>query len=121
VKHSIKPAAYLRYGDDFIVVLNNLKELKVIRQKIVNFLQDNLYLNINKKNDFIVKAKWGLKFLGVEIFPMGSRLNKRNIERIKRRISRRNFASYAGLLKKHGDDKKIKLLNWTLVEKFFNE
>ena len=121
VTHYIKPRAYVRYGDDFVIILDDLAKLIKAREEVTLFLRENLFLKINDKNDIIVKAKWGLKFLGVKIFPKGRRLNKRNVQRIKSRISEKNLSSYAGLLKKHSNDKKIKHFNWALVNNFFND
>lgn len=121
IRHRIKPKAYLRYGDDFIIIEENMEDLKKIREITANFLEENLRLKVNSNNDIIVKTKWGLKFLGVKIFPKGRRLNKRNLQRIHDRISLKNISSYAGLTKKHGNDKKIRYFNWLLINKLFSE
>jgi RNA-directed DNA polymerase len=111
VKHMIKPQAYLRYGDDFIIITKNLNELKRIRNKAIEFINKKLQLEINAKNDIIIKVKWGLKFLGVWIYPGGRKLNKRNKKRIRTRLEHKNIPSYSGLVKKHGRKKFIKELN----------
>jgi len=121
IKHSIKPRAYIRYGDDFIIISEKVEKLKEIREATVSFLEENLLLKINSESDIIVKAKWGLKFLGVKIYPKGRRLNDRNLQRIHDRISLKNISSYAGLLKKHSNARKIKYFNWLLLENFFND
>lgn len=121
VKHSIKPQAYLRYGDDFIVISKNLTELKKMREVITKFLREKLYLEINGKHDIIIKSAWGLKFLGVELFPGGRRLNRRNRFRILSRLKAGNFGSYSGLVRKHGKNKLIKNLDWTILEKLSSE
>ena len=108
----IKPKAYLRYGDDFIVISDNLDNLKLIRETTTKFLKDNLDLTINQKNDVIVKAVWGLKFLGVRIFPVGRKLNKRNWKRVFNNMNRKNISSYHGLVKKHSNKKRIKYFTW---------
>ena len=112
IKMRIKPKAYLRYGDDFIVISDNLENLKVIRETTTQFLKDDLDLIINQKNDIIVKAKWGLRFLGVRIFPAGRKLNKRNWKRVFNNMSRKNISSYHGLVKKHSSKKRIKYFDW---------
>lgn len=117
VKHEIKPLAYLRYGDDFIVLSHNLADLICYRKKIIEFLNEKLLLNINFKNDILIRANFGLHFLGVEIFPKGRRLNKRNWQRAKGRLNLNNAPSYIGLAKQHCNDKTIKYLNWKIVEK----
>lgn len=120
-KHTIKPQAYLRYGDDFIIISENLDQLKRNRAKIIEFLKEKLRLEINAKNDIIVKARQGLKFLGVEIFPAGRRLNKRNWRQAKAKISHKNIVSYSGLIKQHCKEKRIKEFSWIILEKLNSE
>ena len=117
LKHTIKPQAYLRYGDDFIIISENLRQIKQIREKTIEFLREKLRLEINAKNDIIVKIRWGLNFLGVEIFPGGRRLNKRNWNRARARVNAQNISSYSGLVKQHSKNKKIKEFNWIILEK----
>lgn len=120
VKHFIKPQAYLRYGDDFIIISENLDQLKQIREKTTNFLRERLQLKINAKNDIMIKTKWGLKFLGVWIFPKGRKLNKRNWRRAREKVNARNVSSYSGLVKQHSKQKRIKEFNWIILEKSEN-
>ena len=120
VKHIIKPQAYLRYGDDFIIISDNLNKLKLIKEEAKKFLVENLQLEINTKNDIIVKARRGLKFLGVEIFPKGRTLNKRNWQKARARLNLRNISSYSGLVKKHSTEKRIKEFNWIVLDKLTN-
>ncbi|MFC1756837.1 reverse transcriptase/maturase family protein [Patescibacteria group bacterium] len=121
LKHTIKPQAYLRYGDDFIIISENLDQLKQDRVKIIKFIKGRLRLEINIKNDIIIKAKWGLKFLGVWIFPRGRKLNKRNWQRAKDKLNHKNISSYSGLVKQHSKEKRIKEFNWLVLEKLNNE
>ena len=121
VKHTIKPKAYLRYGDDFIIISENLGQLKQIRKKTIKFLREKLWLEINTKNDIIVKAGCGLKFLGVEIFPKGRRLSKRNWNRARERLKLKNIPSYSGMVKQHSKEKRIKEFNWRILEKLNND
>lgn len=83
----------------------------------MEFIERKLKLEINAKNDIIIKTRWGLKFLGVKIFPKGRKLNKRNWLRVKTRLNHRNFSSYSGLVKQHSKEKIIKEFNWIVLEK----
>lgn len=117
VKHILKPKAYLRYGDDFILLDMDKNKLENMRVKTINFLANNLKLKINSKHDLIVKAKQGLRFLGVEIWPSGRRLKKRNRRRIKERLNPRNIPSYHGLVAKHEKQKIRKEFDWEIYDK----
>ena len=116
VKHSLKIKSYLRYGDDFIILENDLEKLKVIRTKTTNFLNNQLKLQVNLKSDKIVKPRQGLKFLGIKLWPTGRTLNRRNLFRTKNRFKMNNISSYSGLLKKHGNQKLIRHFNWLVYE-----
>ena len=117
VKHTLKVKAYLRYGDDFIVLENNLERLKSFRFQTVNFLNNELKLQINPKCDRINKPGHGLKYLGVKFWPSEITLNKRNVARIKERLATNNISSYSGLIKQHGNAKLTKEFNWLVYEK----
>lgn len=121
VKHWVKPKAYLRYGDDFIVIETDLKKLKFSRTKTIDFLNIKLKLQMNMKSNKIIKAAHGLKFLGVKLWPSGRTLNRRNHLRIKEKLKMNNISSYSGLITKHGNVKQMKYFNWLVYEKIFTE
>jgi len=91
-----------------------------MKTQSVSFLKEKLNLRINPKNDIIIKPKQGLHFIGVDIFPFGRRLKKRNWKKIIDNLEEKNFSSYLGLVKKHSNRKKIRETNWRiygLIEK----
>jgi RNA-directed DNA polymerase len=116
VKHDLKVKNYLRYGDDFIILADNLDRLNHIKSNSIKFLKEKLRLEINERNDIIIKAKWGLKFLGTVIFPRGRKLTKRNLARTKEKLDFKNISSYSGLLKKYSNPKNIKKFNWIILD-----
>lgn len=120
ILHHQKPLAYLRYGDDFLVFKRDLARLKKIRENVIRFAFWKLSLSINPKNDVIFKTKRGIRFLGVEIFSNGRRLNKRNISRATSKINLINASSYCGLVKQHYK-KLLNVLNWKILEKIEDE
>lgn len=116
VKHTLKSKAYLRYGDDFILFEMDRKKLEDMRTQTLEFLISQLKLQINPKNDVLVKAKHGLKFLGVNLWPSGRRLTKRNKLRIAQKLNLKNAPSYHGIISKHEGPKTQKGLNWRISE-----
>ena len=116
VKHTLQPKAYLRYGDDFLLFESDLKKLEDMQKAVTDFLSDELKLTLHAKNNVIVKARHGLKFLGVELWPSGRRLSKRNQSRIDARLNLRNTPSYHGVIAKHGGPKLQKWLDWRVHE-----
>jgi retron-type reverse transcriptase len=121
VKHSLKARAYLRYGDDFVVLENDLERLKFVRNETICFLVDTLKLQINPKSDKIMKVSHGLRFLGVKIWPSGRTLNRRNLARVRERLKPNNISSYSGLIMKHGNANQVRNFNWMVCEKILND
>lgn len=74
VRHTLKPTAYLRYGDDFILFADSQESLKMLRIAGAEFLQNELSMSLNKKSEKIGKVKWGLPFLGRKIHPKAAML-----------------------------------------------
>ncbi|MBP9751856.1 MAG: RNA-directed DNA polymerase [Candidatus Moranbacteria bacterium] len=118
VKHVLKPKVYLRYGDDFFIITDDRETAVAFRERITLFLLRELRLEINPKHDILIPVKKGLRFLGVEIFPGGRRMNKRNRKRIIRNLDRKNIASYRGLVAKHEKKKRIKFFDWTVLDRY---
>ncbi len=117
VKRQLKPTAYLPYGDDFFLVETDLEKLKGFRTDTVRFLENELKLLMNEKNYRILKAKDGLRFLRVVLWPSGRILNKRSMGRASYRLTSNNISSFSGLIKEHGGRKHIKHFKWLVYKK----
>lgn len=116
MKHELRAKYYLRYGDDFILVHQNLEKLRHFRVRVLKFLEMGLNLHLNPKNDIICKAGHGLKFLGTVIRPDGRKLSKRNRKRIRKKLNLKNAGSYYGLVNKHSLSKFRHELDWWIYE-----
>lgn len=114
VRHSIKPLGYVRYGDDFILLLPSQSQAQEAHLAGKQFLASQLSLNINPKNNYIVRSKDGLIFLGVVLFASGTRLQTRTWRRLESRLSPTNAASYWGLLQTIGSKKQRKAFHWEI-------
>ena len=121
VKHTLKAKAYLRYGDDFIIIEPNCHTLREMRTMAIAFFNNSLKLQLSPKNDIILKTEQGLKFLGVVLFPYGRKLNRRNEKRVSERLTLRNAGSYLGVIKHHDGYKKSREFQWRITEKLSEE
>lgn len=121
MKHKLQAKAYLRYGDDFIIVETDPEKLKFSRTKTIDFLKNELKLTVNPKSDKILKQTHGLKFLGIKFWFSGRTLNKRSLKRATERLNPSNISSYSGLIKKHCNKKHQKYFDWIVYEKIFTE
>jgi len=115
VKHELKAKAYVRYGDDFIIVEPDRERLVQARDRVKAFLKHHLKLDLHKKNDLILNTKVGLKFLGVVLYPPGCRLNDRNRMRVLERLNIRNAGSYLGMVNQFEKKRNLKRFRWRLV------
>lgn len=115
VRHQLKPQAYLRYGDDFLLFLASRRHAYIANGRAGDFLQDNLKLTLNPKNDFVFAANEGLKFLGHAITGNFVTVDKHTTNSIIRKIGWQNASSYRALpLVKAAKDQ----LDWILLEKY---
>lgn len=117
VTYQLKPKAYVRYGDDFILIENDPGKLKSYRIATITCLKGRLKLDMNIKNDKMMRAKQGLKFLGVKLWPYNRHLNKRSLLRSKEKLYYNNIPSYSGLIRNHGNYKQLRHFNWLIYEK----
>lgn len=120
VKHDLHAKAYLRYGDDFIIVEKDLEKLKLFRTLTIDFLSKKLKLTVNSKSDKILKPSHGLKFLGIKFWSSGRTLNKRSLSRAQERLNPGNISSYSGLIKSHCNKKRQKYFSWLHFEKLIH-
>ena len=116
VKYKIKPKAYLRYGDDFILVESSLKNLISMKQQVELFIKNALNMGINRKSEAVTKAKHGLKFLGTIIYPKNRTLNKRNESKISKNLNLKNTPSYYGTISQNGSRKFQKKFLWQILK-----
>jgi hypothetical protein len=101
VSHTIRPKGYLRYGDDFIIIVPEKKELQRVKKLVAQFIDQKLKLTVNKKNNIIIPVRRGVHFLGCDIFPTGRRLRQKMYARIENRLNLVNCSSYRSLIIKH--------------------
>jgi RNA-directed DNA polymerase len=119
IKKELKPAFYIRYGDDFLIVDKNIELVSKNREHIIAFIKNNLLLQLNPKNDIVRRCKEGVKYLGVKIYPNGRNLLARNYRKIENNLNHQNMASYRSLILKHSL-KNIKKFDWLILEKIEN-
>lgn len=114
LKHILKIKFYMRYGDDFIIILRDREKLRKVCDLAHEFLKNELGLTINSKNEYVYKVNRGIHFLGMKIYPYSKTLTRRNIVRLKQNLSLTNFSSYFGLLLLEGNKQRKNELFWQL-------
>lgn len=85
IKDKLRVKYYVRYMDDFVLLLNNKEEAKQILKEITEFLEKKLDLELNKKTRYYPN-KLGIDFCGYKIYDTHIKIRKRSIVKIKRKI-----------------------------------
>ncbi|MBT3691480.1 hypothetical protein HOD75_04000 [archaeon] len=82
IKHKLKVKYYLRYVDDFVLLHNSKEQLKILKLRIIHFLNNQLKLELHPDKSKIISLSKGVDFVGFKIFYHHKRLRKRNIKNI---------------------------------------
>lgn len=89
IKRKLKIKYYVRYMDDFIILLDTKAECKIIKRQIEEFLKTNLHLSLNEKSRYYPN-KMGVNFCGYRIFATHRLLRLSSKKKIKRKIKKWN-------------------------------
>lgn len=84
-KHVLRLHFYVRYMDDFCIVIKGRKEAERIFGILCRYLKDELHLDMSKKSR-IVRADQTTEFVGYKVSPHGLRLRKKTVQHIKRSL-----------------------------------
>lgn len=104
VKEELKVKYYVRYMDDFILLVNDKNEAKKLKNEIANYLRVNLKLELNKKSCYFFNSR-GIDFCGYRIFETHILLRKRFKKKFKKNIYLWNKLKNENRL----DDKKMEM------------
>ncbi|MCL5795197.1 MAG: RNA-directed DNA polymerase [Patescibacteria group bacterium] len=128
IKHSLRIKNYLRYTDDFVIVLDKEEYLVSLIPKIKQFLKTWLKLELHSNKVSIKKFNQGVDFLGYIIFPkyrlLRTKTKRRIYNKLKQKVAeykegvisedtlKQSLNSYLGVLS-HADCYKVQqdLLN----------
>jgi len=117
VKNELRIKGYVRYADDF-VLMHESKELLIdCRHKIEHFLQYQLHLKVHPKKLILKTYASGIDFLGYVSFPHHRIIRTKTKRRMFRRVNKKNFSSYSGVLKHCRSRNLSKALSETVKER----
>lgn len=112
VLHTIKPLAYIRYGDDFILWHATKTEALSSACSGELFLGEQLKLSLQPANTLIQRADRKLHYLGIEFFSSSHRLDSRNAQKLGRQLNMHNQASYRALAQLHMPKRYRRVFAW---------
>lgn len=99
IKHKLKIRHYLRYCDDFVILNANSRRLLDVVGRIQDFLNSKLKLSLHPNKVVIRKYNQGIDFLGYVVRPHCITLRTKTKNRMLRKVSTKNLASFLGILK----------------------
>lgn len=132
IKSKLKARYYGRYVDDMIFFHKNKNKLLEIKNEVNNFLQKELFLELNLKKTFIWEIQRGVLFLWIKIMPFRNivwkrlkanfkdtiyKINKSEIDLEKVRSS---LNSYLWIYKHYSSYKLKKKIMLSLKAKLYN-
>lgn len=82
IKDKLHIKCYVRYCDDFVIMVRNKKEAKEVLEKIRIFLKEELHLELNNNTRYYPN-KMGINFCGYRVFGEYRLLRKRSIKKIR--------------------------------------
>ena len=90
IVHDLKLKYYVKYMDDFIIMDSNLEKLKNARDIIMEKLEKEYKLKVNRKKTKIVSCREGFSFLGYVFKVIDKRIvikiKRSNLDKIKKRV-----------------------------------
>ncbi|MDO8492767.1 MAG: reverse transcriptase/maturase family protein [bacterium] len=111
IKHRLKVKYYIRYADDFVFMSTDRDFLLETVRHIVQFLREELSLELNPNKVFVKTLSSGLDFLGWVHFPdhrvLRTTTKRRMFQRLADNTSKETTSSYLGMLR-HGNTQKLK-------------
>ena len=113
IKHCFKIKYYIRYADDFVILLHRKDILEELLPKLGDFLEEWLSLKLHPNKISIQTLASGVDFLGWVHFPNHRVLRTTTKRRMFRRMVERKgneatLRSYQGLLS-HGNTRKLQM------------
>ncbi len=85
IKEKLQVKYYIRYMDDFVLLVENKKEALYLLEKIKEFLNINLKLELNTKSKYFPN-KFGIDFCGYRIYETHIILRKRFKSKVNKNI-----------------------------------
>ncbi len=85
-KHQLKIKYYLRYVDDLLILSQDIKQLIEWRDKIDNFLQNNLKLTLHPKKQILQSIYKGANFIGFIVKPRYLFIRNRIVKKLKYKL-----------------------------------
>lgn len=85
IKRQLKLKYYVRYMDDFVVILETKKECILVKRLVEKFLKEHLELELNNKSRYY-PSKMGVNFCGYRIFTTHRLLRTSSKKKVQKNV-----------------------------------
>ena len=85
IKHELKVKYYYRYMDDSVILMKDKPSIKLVREKLEQFIWNELHLKFNSKTN-IFKSKQGVNFCGYKINEYRMKLRDKGKKKLKAKV-----------------------------------
>ena len=85
IKRQLKLKYYVRYMDDFVIILETKKECILVKRLIEKFLKEHLELELNNKSRYY-PSKMGVNFCGYRIFTTHRLLRTSSKKKVQKNV-----------------------------------
>jgi len=97
MKHELRVTYYVRYCDDFVILVLLRSEACDLAECINAFLKSRLKMELHSNKVKVQTCKQGVDFLGYVLLPYAIILRTKTVRRMLRRATSENLSSYSGL------------------------
>jgi retron-type reverse transcriptase len=87
VKQKLKAKHYIRYVDDFVILLHSKEFLENCKEQINNFLKNELRIELHPDKSKIISLNKGIRLLGFKVFYYHKLLRRSNLNKFLRKLS----------------------------------
>ena len=116
VRHELKPLAYVRYGDDFLLFANAQNKALTYQSLGAKFLNNELHLKLHNLNNLIVQAKKGLRYLGVVSYSNGKTLSNGTFKQILDKTTLLNQDTYKAHVLQYGSRNQVQIREGHIIK-----
>lgn len=90
IKEELKVKYFVRYMDDFVLLVNTKEEAKYLKEKIGKFINEKLHIEFNTKTNYFPN-KMGVNFCGYQVFRKYKLLKGSNKRKFAKKIRKWNM------------------------------
>lgn len=128
IVRNLRPGAYARYVDDFLLFSDSNEQLHEMHHYIQEFLY-GFRLSLHPGKSRVYWCRDGFPFLGFRLFPEHMRLARPNVVRFRRRLKQLHADFHAGLISKETVNQSVRAWighamhgdTWRLREQIFEQ